>query len=59
MSPAEVLCFFFISIVIFKAVKDSFAYWNCDRDDYVPSKPARVTAIRDRRYYDAGRRQSA
>ncbi len=59
MSPAEVLCFFFISLVIFKAVKDSFEYWNSSEDNYVPGKPARVTAIKDRRYYDAGRRQSA
>ena len=45
MSPMEVMLFFFISLAIAKAVKDSFAYWGKSEYDRRPTRRARVTSI--------------
>ena len=45
MSPMEVLLFFFISLAVAKAVKDSFEYWGKSESDRTPVRRARVTRI--------------
>ncbi|MCR5060158.1 MAG: hypothetical protein K6A80_03885 [Saccharofermentans sp.] len=45
MSPMEVMLFFFISLAIAKAVKDSFEYWGRTESDRTPVRRARVTKI--------------
>ena len=49
MSPMEVMLFFFISLAIAKAVKDSFAYWGKAESDHTPVRRARVSQIPVRR----------
>ncbi|SCW55659.1 hypothetical protein SAMN02910456_01832 [Ruminococcaceae bacterium YRB3002] len=45
MSPIEIMCFFFISLVVVKAIRDSVEYWKEPEEEYVPRKTARVSRI--------------
>ena len=45
MSPVEIMCFFFILIVVAKVIKDSVEYWSEPREEYVPKRAARVSRI--------------
>jgi len=45
MSPIEVMCFFFITLAIIKAVKECFEYWEREEADYVPVRPARISRV--------------
>ena len=45
MSPVEVMCFFFISLAVIKAVRDCIEYWNHEEADYIPVRTARVSRV--------------
>ncbi len=45
MSPVEVMCFFFISLAIIKAVRDCIEFWNREEADYIPVRTARVSRV--------------
>jgi len=46
MSPVEVMCFFFLTLAVIKAVKDSFEYWGRGAQEDIPHRGANVSSAR-------------
>ena len=45
MSPMELLCFFFLSLAVAKAIKDTFEYWRTEEEEYVPIRTIRAARV--------------
>ncbi|MBP5261374.1 MAG: hypothetical protein J6Z43_04505 [Clostridiales bacterium] len=49
MSPMEIMMFFFLSLAVVKAIKDSFEYWNRSEEYRAPVRPAKAVYTQKRR----------